>query len=161
MHKAGRAGIAEAIKYGVPEDQPSGHYQRHLSKVLKSVYARREKIYMWKLPGMSGQTTGRVLHNFHATLMYEQLIEERQRDPQMHDKLREACEKGNLPRWYYEHPVVAAAVREGKPYPLPILIFIDGVPYSLTDTVIGCWCVNYITQRRHLFAVLRKRLVCG
>ena len=42
----------------------------------------------------------------------------------------------------------------------PIAIYIDGVPYSHTDGVIGWWLINLITQRRYLISILRKRNFC-
>ena len=39
-------------------------------------------------------------------------------------------------------------------------LFVDGVKYSLTDTVIGFWFVDVLTGKRYLFATIRKRLVC-
>ena len=43
---------------------------------------------------------------------------------------------------------------------VPIAIYMDGVPYSLTDSVVGFWVVNLVTEARHLFMVVRKRFTC-
>ena len=36
----------------------------------------------------------------------------------------------------------------------------DGVRYSITDSVLGIWVMNWVTGRRHLWGLVRKRLVC-
>jgi hypothetical protein len=39
-------------------------------------------------------------------------------------------------------------------------IFLDGVPYSISDSVIGIWLVNLLTGRRYLSVAIRKKLLC-
>ena len=39
-------------------------------------------------------------------------------------------------------------------------LYVDGAPHSQTDSVVGFWVINLVTQRRHLTAVLRKRNGC-
>ena len=43
---------------------------------------------------------------------------------------------------------------------IPLSLYMDGVPYSHTDSVIGVWICNMLTGVRHLSLVIRKRLVC-
>lgn len=75
-------------------------------------------------------------------------------------RLAEAADSGDLPKAYFEHPMVRARASTEPPL-LPIALFIDGVPYSQTDSVVGFWIVNLISGRRHLCAVLRKKLTCA
>ena len=74
-------------------------------------------------------------------------------------ELEDLIEEGGLPRCYYDHPVVRRSAR-GDPPVYPANVFVDGVAYSHTDTVIGFWIISVLTGRRMLFAVLRKRLFC-
>ena len=43
---------------------------------------------------------------------------------------------------------------------LPLALYVDGVPYSSTDSVIGIWMYNLVSERRHLLALLKKRNAC-
>jgi hypothetical protein len=72
--------------------------------------------------------------------------------------LQQAITNKSLPQRYYEHPVV---LQNPSKLVLPMAIFIDGLPYSLTDSVIGFWLVNLSTGARYFFAALRKRHVCS
>jgi len=60
---------------------------------------------------------------------------------------------------YYSNPVVEAGMEDGE-LVLPTALYMDGVPYSLTDSVVGVWLVNLVTGNRSLLAMVRKRLVC-
>ena len=78
-------------------------------------------------------------------------------DPSLNIKLMEKIDNGDLPQSYFKHPIV-----EGASEPiLPLSLFIDGVPYSQNDSVIGFWVQNEITKDRYLVAALRKHLACG
>ena len=43
---------------------------------------------------------------------------------------------------------------------LPVAVFTDGVAYSHTDSVLGVWEINMISQKRHVVALIRKRQMC-
>ena len=43
---------------------------------------------------------------------------------------------------------------------IPYMFYLDGVPYSHTDSVTGVWLKNCITGERLLLLVLRKRQTC-
>ena len=61
-------------------------------------------------------------------------------------KLREATEADRFPPSFHSHPVVEAHPDEAV---LPLSLFIDAVPYSVTDSIIGFWLINMLTARRH------------
>ena len=44
---------------------------------------------------------------------------------------------------------------------MPCTLYIDGVPYSLSDSAVGIWIYTNISKRRHLIGVIRKRLLCS
>ena len=69
-------------------------------------------------------------------------------------KLAELRTPGNLPPAFWEHPLVEAAA--GEPV-APLALYIDAVPYSQTDSVIGWWLECLVTGARFLWAVCRKR----
>ena len=47
----------------------------------------------------------------------------------------------------------------GQPH-LPLVLYADGVPYSQTDSLVGFWIYNLISERRHLVAAVKKRNLC-
>jgi hypothetical protein len=40
-------------------------------------------------------------------------------------------------------------------------LFVDGVPYSHTDGVVGFWVINTVTEKRVLVAAMRTQLACS
>ena len=135
MWKAGRAGNSKAVKYGYNPDAPSGHFQRHLDGVMTDLIARRNWLYTLRMPGSSRSATGRVVHDVMAFVPHERLDAWIRSQPSILMRLADAREEGRLPRSYVEHPLV----REAPPdvMHVPLSIFVDGVAYSLTDSVIG------------------------
>eukprot|EP00974_Lingulodinium_polyedra_P038611 3700215-Lingulodinium_polyedra.AAC.1 len=65
----------------------------------------------------------------------------------MRGALAVAVSSRQLPPAYFENPVV----REHGSVEHPVL-------HSLTDSVLGFWVMNIITQSRVLFCVVRKKL---
>ncbi len=65
-------------------------------------------------------------------------------------------EARELPASYYASPVVQGSTE----LVVPISLFVDGVPYSNSDSIIGWWAINEISGERHLLVPLRKQIVC-
>ena len=78
------------------------------------------------------------------------------------DHLRQCIQaqkaNGTLPQCYWDHPVVKEHPDEDVLYGG---LFVDGVAHALTDGVIGFWLICFLTGRRFLLSVLRKRRLCG
>ena len=72
-------------------------------------------------------------------------------------KLRETISEGGLPPSYDDHPLVLANPNEMV---APFGIYMDSLPYSLVDSVVGVWLVNLVTQARHAMLLVRKKRVC-
>ena len=157
MFRAGRAGNAQAVRYGLNPDAPSGHFQRHLNSVMQDLNNLRQFLYTLRVPGSSRKASGRVVHDLSVMIPYEQIDADLQKDQGAFPRLADAIDEGALPPSYFSH----ALVRGAPPATVfPVNLFIDGVRYSLTDTVIGFWFVDVLSGKRYLFATLRKRLVC-
>ena len=62
-----------------------------------------------------------------------------------------------MPDSYHANPIVQAHPDEPV---LPLGLFVDATPYSLTDSVLGFWTVCLVTGRRWLSAALRKKVCC-
>ena len=80
------------------------------------------------------------------------------KDPSSLLKLEEAMADNKLPPSYDSHPLVLAHGAE-KPV-WPAHLFVDGVPYSQTDSVIGWWIVCGVIGRRYFIGALRKKTIC-
>ena len=75
----------------------------------------------------------------------------------MANRLAYAKAHNGLPRSYYEDPIVQGALGTDV---YPFGLYIDGVPYTNTDSVIGVWCINILSNQRSLIAAVRKRILC-
>ena len=141
-------------RYGMRPNCNSGHYKRHLDKVL-GVPAFEKDLYQVPVVANRKHDLSRTVLPISAMPPHEQLHRELDGDRSLDLRLAEAAP--NLPRAYHEHPVVKAHPDEGV---VPIALYMDGVPYSHTDSVIGVWICNLLNGTRHLSMVIRKRLVC-
>ena len=144
-------------QFGFRPDAPSGHYQRHLDTVLEHS-TKSDKLYAFAAPSHATGALGRSMRTLYTVPPHEALATEME-DPAAQAQLRTMVAQGNLPRRYFDHHIVA---RHGTPETpvLPLSMFIDGVPYSINDSVVGIWVQNIATGTRHLCAVLRKRHMC-
>ena len=56
--------------------------------------------------------------------------------------------------------MVIEAQANGEPNPIPIGMFIDGVPFLKKFSFIAWWTFNLITGVRHVAIILRKEAMC-
>ena len=134
----------------------SGRYQKHLDIVL-GFKVNRRRDYELSTVGHRRYDFERSQFNLLVRPPTEALNDEFNGDPTFSVKLRDSIEQHELPAAYYSHPVVLGHPDE---YVVPLGVYIDGVAYSQTDTVLGFWCVNLISQSRCLLALIRKSLLC-
>ena len=148
--------MTEAKPYGLHADADSGAYNRKLKRVLGDDRAADE-IYAIEVPSYNKKAILREKHRFSMIPAHEEFarhVEEQKFAAELLDFQERA------PRAYREHPIVLEAAAAGCGLPMPIALYLDGVPYSHVDSVIGFWMVDLLTARRFLIAVLRKKLVC-
>ena len=70
-----------------------------------------------------------------------------------------------LPPCYHSNPKVKEAKDQGKPPPLPLALFADGIRYKTVlagraDAILGIWVRSLTTQRRHLLCSIRVQRMC-
>ena len=153
---AGAAGmIWEASKLGKKPGAPTGHYQRHLDERL-GLKDNRDKLYAYFVPAHRKHDVSRASVRTWGVPVHEALQDDMMSDPRISVRLREAVEARSLPEVYFAHPVVQRSSEAVLPYAL----YMDAVPYSRVDSVLGFWVVNLLTQSRHLVAMMRKRWMC-
>eukprot|EP00969_Alexandrium_andersonii_P153658 6794654-Alexandrium_andersonii.AAC.1 len=85
-------------------------------------------------------------------LLHDELVE----DGSVLLKLQEQVDEGLLPPAYAEHPVV----READSPVVPLAVYMDGVAYSQTDSAVGIWLVNLVSNARHMVGLVRKSITC-
>ena len=133
----------------------SGNYKRHLDTCLGHAKGRQLHCLL-PVPGHKRHELTRTVHDVPTMPMHEVLAKELRDSATVPFKLEEARENGTLPRAYWDHPVVKAS---STPV-LPVAVFMDGAAYSHTDSVLGVWAINMISQKRHVVALMRKRQMC-
>eukprot|EP00969_Alexandrium_andersonii_P260707 11526298-Alexandrium_andersonii.AAC.1 len=155
-HKSGMPGLVS--EYGKAPGGQSGHYSRHLQAKLGFDIASGNH-YVLRAPGYDRLTAARDEVDVPLQLPHEQVQAEVEAKPDIGPKLERMIANRELPPCYYTHPTVEGANRPV----LPISVYMDAVPYSDSDSVVGIWVTNLVTQARHIAAVVRKRLVrrCG
>ena len=155
MWWASRAGVEEAKPYAFRPDAPSGHYSRKVKAALG--WSDTSPFYPLDIPGHGKHDLERAPHTIDTLPLHEQLVDDLEGDPACRLTLAQWRVEGRLPPAYWQHPVTQDAREEAA---MPFALYLDGVPYSLTDSVLGMWGVNLVTGKRFLFAALRKRLCC-
>ena len=151
MWLAAKAGIREAARLGKPPTSPSGHFQRHLKRKL-GVFNNEDSLYSMCIPGTS--PNGSKYVSLQVVPPHEPIQQDSETNRVFRCKLRESIEAKNLPPAYFEHPVVVATA---PALVRPLGLFIDAVPYSLTDSVIGFWLTCLITDSRWCVVTLRRK----
>ena len=156
LYWVGKCGVPEAARWGFRPGAPSGHYARHLEPLLG--HGRENpSLYQITVPGHHKHDLERTLHPVTVMPAHEQVADDLAGDATFRNRLAERRADRSLPPAYWEHPVVRDA---GDAPVAPLAFYVDGVPYSQSDSVLGWWVINLISQRRYLVAVLRKRLLC-
>ena len=141
---------------GKPPGDEAGNYTKHLDRKTDTIQ-ETSRHYKLQIAGHRKHDIARSQFEISTLPGHESLHEEIVGDPSQIEKLQHMKENNGLPPTYYDHPTVTS-----NPQQLvwPFGIYMDGLPYSLTDSVLGVWLVNLVSEKRHLIAVLRKRVVC-
>ena len=157
-HWASLAGLGEPVsRYAKKPGAPTGAYQRFLDGKL-GFREDRSRQYILTVPGMprGGQTRGEI--QLAVKPPHELADKSNVEDPRASVRLLEAIDANELPPIYDDHPIVRAHPGE---LVMPWCLYMDGVAYSLSDTVLGIWIYNMVTGTRMLIALIRKRIVCA
>lgn len=156
MFLAGKAGVKEAVPLGHNPSAPSGHFNRHLKKALPFL-RDTSALYDFVVPSCTDTGLARGEHTTHGIPAHEAIDESLSSQTDWANNLRNALTDGFLPPVYHEHPVV---LNNPGVLVYPVSLFVDGVPYSHIDSVVGFWLVDEVTGKRHLLSALRKKLMC-
>ena len=114
---------------------PSSHYSRHIKRAL-GLDDDNESLQFLDIPSSDPCDGSRVIYRM-PVLPPEDLLNREMADDG--DALNACLDKqlrdDLLPPVYTTHPVVLASSRKVQ----PIVIYIDGVPYTKRGTVLGVW----------------------
>ena len=153
-HFASLAGLNAFNRYGQKPGQQTGKYQRHLDRIFK--FKKDDgTIYKLGLPTMQRGQAVRAVHTMQCVPVHEALESTMVDD--MPSRLAYAKAHKGLPTSYYDDPIVQGAPGTDV---YPFALYIDGVPYTNTDSVVGVWCANTLSNQRSLVATVRKRILC-
>ena len=136
---------------------PTGHYQRKVDLVIKPF----PHLYKVPTPIKAKGAYHRSVRDIPMNCLHEALAKEVHEDRSILEEVK--C--GQWPRQYWRHPVVVRALERGLPLPLPLAIYLDGVRFTAplvgrSDTILGLWGRNVITNKRHYLMSLRSLDYC-
>ena len=155
MHHLDKVGIKEAHPYSLDPNSSGGHHSRKLKSALG--HDRSDDLYEADLPGHSRHDLQRTSHKTSFLPLHEQLADHLGQHPEEFELVKQRIKDGDTPPCFKEHEVVVSNPSEVI---VPIALFIDAVPYSETDSVMGCWGMCLLSGRRFLISTIRKRNVC-
>jgi len=154
---ASEGGIGEASRYGLaPGDPSDGHYSRKLKRAMG--FTDRHDLLPVEVPGHVKRLQGRTKHDIVIMPLHEQIASDLKANESCRFRLDEMLRDKELPPVYYEHPLVTSCTTDEAI--LPIGLYLDGVPWSQSDGVLGFWGINLVSGRRYLWGVLKKSKVC-
>ena len=107
------------------------------------------------MPGHESHDLTRTVHDVPTTPVLEVLAKELRDSATGPFKREDTRENGTLPRASWDHPVVKAS---STPV-LPVAVFMYKFDCSRTDSVLGVWAINMISQEHHEVALVSKRQV--
>jgi hypothetical protein len=134
-----------------------GAFSAHFDKVIGIDVAMRENWYMLDVPGHSKHDVSRCIKKVAVKPAHESLADELAETVGIMQLLADRVRTEEWADNFLEHEHVKL---HGPENVIPIGLYVDGVQYQRRNNTIGFWCVNLITQRRHLMVVLQKRDLC-
>jgi len=153
--KAGMKGLVEV--YGAKPNMSTGNYQKHLNRHLL-LQDQAESNYDMVVPGQKRDEPGRASVKLSLRSPVEVMDEDIKANASLSQLLDEAKVAQQLPAAYYTNPVV---MENAEADVFPYAMFMDGVPYSNVDSVVGIWLVNMLTNTRSFLGGVRKALCCA
>ena len=145
--------MGDISKLALPPGSDVSSYHR---KVLKNVSSDTadKRLQIIRVPAYHKADRSRIEINLPVVPPHESFAQEVEPNPGMLEHIKH--EDTDWSHNYLKHPAV---VTPGPPT-LPGAFYVDGVPYSQNDGVIGFWFYSRVTQVRHLCVVVRRRHLC-
>jgi hypothetical protein len=150
---AGVGGVVADL--AMSPDSPSGHFSRRFDDVV-GIKKMQHAMTTIDVPGHSRSEMGRIVHKMPVIAPHEALHHEFVQHPELEAKLVEQVADGDLPAVYMNNAVAVASSHTVQ----PVVLYADGFPISKKEGLIGFWVYFYLSQTRHLVAVIRKSRLC-
>ena len=152
---AHRAGVKAAASLSFKPNAVTGHYQRHLDTVLKT-----NAMDLYEIPAACHCKFDvvRTNKNFEALVPHEGLKHEV--DTIGLRVFQDNMQDTGLSELYRDHPLFQECLLNNDPLPIPLALYVDGVPFTNSDSFIGFWIEVLPTKTRHIVCLLRKSDLC-
>lgn len=158
-HHCVEAGVrgADFASMAAAPDKSTGFYQKVVDRALPPF----GPLYMVPTPVMQRSAVHREVRAVPVNPLHEAIAREVRQDPLILERVREH----RWPAAYTNHPLVVEARAQGKQWPLPLALYMDGVRYTAplagrSDSILGIWAYNGVTEKRHYLASLRAQDTC-
>lgn len=154
-----KAGLGGSIaEMALKPSSSSGHFQRKLDAVMGHQQAIQQTLYELDIPSYNRHQVEREVRRIPVLPPHEAIVREVAETPELRAKLADVVSHRAFPDDYYNHPVVRSAP-PGTVFPLQL--FVDGVPTTKRDGLIGFHLVNIVSGARHISVCLRKSRLCA
>lgn len=141
--KVGLGGVVASL--ALNPSASTGHFQRKLDRATRFDQTLHEVQYELTIPSHDRAQVERDIKVIPVVPPHEALQREVRDRPTLRDKLAELVRDKTMPDDYFCHPVVRQH-ELGTVFPLQL--FVDGVPTTKKDSMIGCHVVNVCCQQR-------------
>ena len=153
LKKAGiEGGVADLAK---PPGLHTSHYNRHMKNVL-GLNDREGTLDTIRMPSSSAIDGSRVMFPLPVLHPHEVLNKEIADHPELKETLAGMVRGNKFPLLVTDHKVIKASGGKAQ----PTVLYIDGVPTTKHDGVLGFLMYFCISKRRHLVCVVRKARIC-
>jgi hypothetical protein len=156
---AKHAGLdSPATKLALGPHSPTGHYQRHIDRVLGLNTRLVEDEYLLPVPSFDKHALSRIVVDCPALPPHESLEAEIRGCPSLRGDLATAVDAGDWHDLYIQHEVVRSAPPGAPVYPLAL--YVDAVPFQRRDSAVAFYVYNLVSNTRHLSVVVRRSQLC-
>ena len=151
--------VGGCTELGLRPNRQTGAYSKHFDKVVPDSTSDMAAYYQVKVPTTARADSGRIHSTIPVQLPHEAFVNEFLESSVAIEATRQALSSNSLPPAYREHPVV----QNKRPHEIvhPISLYLDGVAFTRTDTLLGIWAYHMLTNQRHLLCVVRKAEMCN
>lgn len=150
---AGASGFVKKLAFR--PDAPTGHFSRHLRTVLRMNQLEKEQMSI-SVPCYSKTEFERSLMDLPCVPVFESLARELSDTPAMATQLEHMVQSKVFPPIVTEHCLFKSS--SGRS--LPTVLYVDAVPISKHESLMGFWVHTLVSLRRHLCCVIRKSRLC-
>ena len=135
---------------------PTGHYNHHIKKVL-GISDDDDTFEYLDMPCSDSGDGSRINYKLAVIPPHEMLNKEMSENRlELDSLLAQHVRDDMVPKVYKDHIVTRASGKKAQ----PIAIYLDAVPTTKKDAVLGVWVYFAMSSKRHLCCVLRKSRMC-